>query len=274
MSILESMVSTVKRYKSDNFPVLHASNERGEYLYQIKLYSERVAFLSVQSGIMRMQVLLGFIEARAVVIDAFIKSEGTLHYLSVICSSIAHPAAFSQILKKTVPRAIIEEINRSYAEECVSMRAVRDEVWNSIPFSTAILTVNDSRRVLYSLLLEYRALLAEFDVILPRQQTIRKSQRNSDFFVPFLIFEQDGSICGIPEFQIKHISQGGNSSHIIQLQHDFGQRVLVCTDLICIKEIDIVTLSFQGKKSKGMYGVSTSAFGGQFDFSLVVPSFL
>ncbi len=230
--------------------------------------------MSAQSGVLRMQVLLGFIETRSVVIDAVIKTDGTLHYLSVICSSIAEPTNFSRIMKRTVPRAIIEEIDRKHAEDNISFRAVRDEVWNSIPFGGVIRTVNDSRRVLLALLLEYRALIADFNVMMPKQGMGEKLHTSSEFSIPFLIFEQDGSLCGIPDFQIEQISQGGNGSHILQLHHGYGQRLVMCTDLICIKEINIVSCQFKGKKSKGYYQVSTFVAGGKFDFTLIVPSFL
>ncbi len=274
MSILKSMVSTNKRYKSDNFPVLHNANSRGECLYQVRLYADRPSFVSAQSGMLRMQVLLGFIEARATVIDAVIKTQGNLHYLSIICSSVARPPAFSLILKKTVPRAIIEEISRTHAEECIAARAVRDEVWNAIPHSSAVRNVHESRRILLALLLEYRALLAECSTALPERRETAGIAPASDFSIPFLFFEQDGSICAIPDFQVEQISPGGNGSHILHLQHGYGSRVIVCSDLVCIKEIDIVACKFLEKKTRGYYRISTKVTGGNFDFTIVVPSFL
>jgi len=268
------MVSTIKRYKSDNFPVLHNANSRGECLYQVRLYADRPSFVSAQSGILRMQVLLGFIEARATVIDAVIKTEGNLHYLSIICSSVARPLAFSLILKKTVPRAIIEEISRTRAEEFIAARAVRDEVWNAIPHSNAVRSVHESRRILLALLLEYRALLAECSTALPDRRETAGIAPASDFSIPFLFFEQDGSICAIPDFQVEQISPGGNGSHILHLQHGYGSRVIVCSDLVCIKEIDIVACKFLEKKSRGYYRISTKVTGGNFDFTIIVPSFL
>lgn len=274
MSILESMVSTQKRYISDNFPILQNANLRGENLYHLRLYAERAAFQSQESGLLRMQVLLGFIEARSAVIDAVIKSEGTLHYLSVICSSMATPHDFSQIVKRTIPRAIIEQMDKKSAEECISSRAVRDEVWNVIPHANSIRTVNESRRILLALLLEYRSLLAEYNTVIPAHQNLRRTYSSPDFSIPFLIFEQNGSICGIPEFQIEHISPGGNGSHILQLHHSYGHRMIIANDLLCMKEIDIVTCAFLDKIRKGYYHVSTTVTGGKFDFTLLVPSFL
>lgn len=273
MSILESMVSTMKRYKSDNIPVLQNANIRGEYLYQVRLCVERAMFISAQSGILRMQVLLAFIEARAAVIDAVIKTDGNLHFLSIICSSVASPLLFSQILKRAVPRAIIEELTKDYAEECIYSRAVRDEEI-IIPSVGTIRSVHESRRALLFLLLEYRALLSEFNNILPDDINIEQTVPSRDLSLPFLLFEQDGSICGIPDSQIEQISPGGNGSFIIQLHHIYGQRLIICEELLCIKEIDIVTCTFKNKKSKGYYQISTRTTGGNFDFTLVVPSFL
>ena len=264
----------MKRYKSDNFPVLHNANIRGEYFYQVRLYIERALFVSAESGILRMQVLLGLLEARVTVIDAVIKTDGNLHYLSIICSSAACPPVFSQLVRRTVPRAIIEEIDRYHAQDCLSSGAVHDEVFSSIPFARTIRTVHDSRKLLLSLLLEYRALLSDFNTAFPGEVSRQRDSPSLESSLPFLIFEQDGTICGIPEFQIEAISPGGNGSHILQLHRTYGSRVVVCNDLLCSKEIDVVDCTFKNKKSSGYYQISTMTTGGNFDFTLVIPAFL
>jgi hypothetical protein len=274
MSILEEMVSTEKRYTSDNFHALKNASLRGEYLYRIRLYVERPGFQSEETGLLRMRMLLGFIEARAVVIDAIIRTEGALHYLSVLCSSMAAPETFSRIMKKTVPQAIIEETEEKSAEEWVASRSVRSGVWNSIPFGGAVRVVNESRRILVALLLEYRALLAECNALVPVPAGADCGRASSALMVQFLLFEQDGALCGLPDFQIAGISNGANRSHIIQLQQDFGQRLMVCDELICMKELGITDLVFAERKRRGFYGVSAPATGGRFSFTLVVPSFL
>jgi hypothetical protein len=268
------MVSTEKRYTHDNFPALKGANLRGEYLYRIRLYMQRPGFQSEQSGVLRMRMLLGFIEARAVVIDAIIRSEGTLHYLSVLCSSIACPEEFSRIMRKTVPQAIIEETDSRTAEEWIITRSVRSGMLASIPFSGAIKTVHDSRIILVALLLEYRALLAEYNAVIPSSPGSLRSRHASCLSVQFLLFEQDGSLCGLPDFQVAEISDGSNHSHIIRLRHETGERLVVCDDLVCLKEIEISSISFRTKKCRGYYGVSAPATGGDFSFTLVVPSFL
>ena len=268
------MVSTEKRYKSNNFPVLRGAAIRGEYLYHIRLYSERAAFQSAEAGLLRMRMLLGFIEARAVVIDAIIRTEGTLHYLSVICSSYARPESFSQIMKRTVPLAIIEEIDSLHAEEWITLRSVRNESWNVIPFSGAVRTVNESRRILVSLLLEYRALLAEYNSVMPVSSSVRRIHTNGGLSVNFLLFDQNGSICAIPDYQVLRTSGGSNGSSILELQHEYGQRLIICDDLICIKEIQVTDLEFKSKKTRGYYSVIAPAISGPFGFTLIVPAFL
>jgi len=268
------MVSTEKRYKSNNFPVLRGAAIRGEYLYHIRLYSERAVFQSTEAGLIRMRMLLGFIEARAVVIDAIIRTEGTLHYLSVICSSFSRPESFSLIMKRTVPLAIIEEIEQSHAEEWITLRAVRNETWNTIPFSGAVRTVNESRRILVSLLLEYRALLAEYNSVMPASGTTNRIRQNGGLAINFLLFDQKGSICAIPDFQVLRTTGGSNGSSIIELQHEYVQRLIICDDLICIKEIQVADLIFQTKKMRGYYSVNAPVESGQFGFTLIVPAFL
>ena len=92
------MVSTHKCYRTDNFPVLRHCANRGESLYHVRLYADRGGFLTPRFGVMRMKVLLGFIESKTTVIDAVIKTDENLDYLSVICSSPAKPLLFSRVI--------------------------------------------------------------------------------------------------------------------------------------------------------------------------------
>lgn len=268
------MVSTEKRYAHDNLSALRGATLRGEYLYHVRLYSERAQFQSEAAGVLRVRMLLGFIEARSVVIDAMIKTEGTLHYLSVVCSSWADPASFSRIMKLTASQAVIEEIDKKNAEAWICARATRAEPWGGIPFAGAVRTVNESRRILISLLLEYRALLAEYFSVLPSEHGVSRSRDGNALAVSFLLFEQNGSLCGVPDFQTAGVSGGSNGSCIIQLQRDFGQRLLVCDDLICMKELRVTDIAFTSKRARGYYSVEAPTAGGPFGFTLVVPSFL
>lgn len=269
------MVSTERRYETDNFPIFTNAVYRGEFLYQVRLYRERASFQSAQAGILRMRVLLGFLEARVTVIDAVIKSDQNLQYLSVICSSSAAPEAFSRIMKKTAPGAIIEELTCDEAEEYIARRAVRDVTGDGIPFSRTVVSVHESRNVLYALLLEYRALIAEYTSVMSEHVPVREPCPGvRDCLIPLLIFEQQGSICAIPEFQVEKISAGANGSSLVQVKSLYGQRILIVDDLLCSKEIDIIGCVFTGKKTRGYYGVSVPVSGGSFDCTLVVPSLL
>ncbi len=274
MSILESMVSTEKRYTHDNFLALKGALVRGEYLYRVRLYAERPSFQSEKSGVLRMRMLLGFVEARAVVIDALIRTDGSVHYLSVLCSSSASPRVFSDIMKKIVPQAIIEQTQGAAAEEWVSTQSVRSLEASEIPLSGAFKSVNESRNILVSLLLEYRALLTECDAVVPNPRARGADKRLSGLSVQFLLFERDRSLCGIPDFQVSSVTAGANGAQLLQISRDIGARVIACEDLVCLKEIPIAALSFNGKFEQGYYGVSAPTSGGDLPFRLVVPSFL
>ncbi len=276
------MVSTEKCYSFDNTPVLQGAVRRGEYLYQVRVYMQRASFLASSAGNMRLRVLLGFIEARAVVIDAVIKSEDTLHYLSVICSSSACPSVFSQIMKKTAPTAIIEQMERWQVEESVSARMVRDEAWSTIPYAPVVQVVHESRRFLISLLLEYRALLCD---VRNRSASagrggIDSRRRGPGFVTPVLLFESGGEVFGIPEFQVERISEGANGSFIIQLQHVYGQRLLVCEDLLVVRDVDVLECVFLERTRAGAYLVSLpprrdgDAPEDSGSFNLVIPALM
>lgn len=278
------MVSTEKCYNFDNTPVLRGAVRRGEYLYQVRVYMQRASFLASSAGNMRLRVLLGFIEARAVVIDAVIKSEDTLHYLSVICASSAAPHVFSLIMKRTAPTAIIEQMERWQVEESVAARMVRDESWSTIPYAPVVHVVHESRRLLISLLLEYRALLC--DVKNRASYGARResgvSRSGPGFVTPILLFESADEIFGIPEFQVERISEGANGSFIIQLQHQYGQRLLVCEDLLVVRDIDVLDCVFLEKTRPGAYMVSLPSDGtagagsreGSNGFNLVIPALM
>ncbi len=269
------MVSTENCYKTNNFPVLYGAVSRNEYLYTVRIYRDKAPFQSVQSGIVRMRMYLGFMEARATVIDAYVKSDHNLQFLSLLCSSSAQPSVFSAIMRKTAPSAIIEEITPHSAEEYVTSRAVRENSASPIPLSGPVRKVHESKNILLSLLLEYRALIAEYASLSPSALTgFTSSVKTREYVVSFLFFEKDGMACAIPDFQVEKVTKGANESYILQVDHAFGQRVIVCDDLLFTKDIDLVRCSFREKASRGMYRISTSVVGGNFDFILVVPSFL
>lgn len=266
------MVSTEKCYNFDNTPVLDSSVRRGEYLYHVRVYMERASFLAPQAGNTRLRVLLGFIEAKAAVIDAVIKSEDTLHYLSLICSSTASPEVFSAVMRRTATGAIIEQIDRWQARERVAARMVRTESWSSIPFAPAVRTVHDSRLILISLLLEYRSLMCEVTSKLgcEAREVDRTEVTDTSLAIPILMFESEGRICGIPEFHVERLSEGANGQALILLKRESGQRVIMCNDLLAVRDINAVSLRFIDVVRRGMYSVQ----GNRESFTLVVPSLL
>jgi len=269
------MVSTENCYKTNNFPVLYGAVSRNEYLYSVRIYRDKAPFQSVQSGIVRMRMYLGFMEARVTVIDAYVKSDQNLQFLSLLCSSSAQPSVFSGIMRKTAPMAIIEEVSPHSAEEYVSSRAVRENSGSPIPLSGAVRKVHESKNILLSLLLEYRALIAEYATMAPGTMNgFTSGITTREYVVSFLFFEKDGMACAIPDFQVEKVSKGANESYILQIDHVFGKRVIVCDDLLFTKDIDLVRCSFREKVTRGMYRVSIPVVGGDFAFTIVVPSFV
>lgn len=222
-----------------------------------------------------MKVILAFLEARITVIDAVVKSDEAMDYLSIICSSAAPPSVFSRIIRFAAPRAIIEELDRRKSEEYLAAGAVRERGWNLSHYARSAQAVNDSKRILLGLLLEYRALLSDFNAVLPGMDNAAASEKLSgNFCIPFLVFEKEGELCGLPDFHVREISDGANGSKIIHLKQTFGSRVIVSEELVCIKEIDVPLSVFRGRKAKGHYLLSAPVKGGRFEFTLVIPGFL
>lgn len=269
------MVSTQKRYKFDNFPVLRACVDRGERLYHVRLYSDREGFRTAQVGLTRMRVILAFIESKTTVIDGMIEADDTLDYLSVICSSPASPELFSSIINRAAPRSILEEVSIKRAEEYLSNGAVRDTgVRRMIPHGGIIKTVNESRRILLGLLLEYRALLAEYEHAAVPSIRSGSNLNHADFSIPFLIFELEGRVCGVPSYQVLGMSQGGYDMTLLRLKKEFGEGSIVCSEVLCVKEVNVPACEFLERRKRGYYEVRTPLAEGDFRFTLLVPSLL
>lgn len=269
------MVSTQKKYKFDNFPVLRACADRGERLYHVRLYADRESFRTPQAGLTRMRVILAFIESKTTVIDGMIEVDDTLDYLSVICSSPASPRLFSAIVNRAAPRAIIEEISKNRAEEYLSNGAVRDTgVRRMIPHAGMIRNVNESRRILLGLLLEYRALLSEYEhSAMPPIRSGCKAD-NADFSIPFVIFELEGRVCGVPAYQVLGMNQGGYGMTMLQLKKEFGEGSIVCSEVLCVTEVNVPACEFLERRKRGYYEVRVPLAEGEFRFTLLVPSLL
>lgn len=268
------MVSTESLYKSDNIPFLKNSLQRGDRTYQVRLYGDRSPFVSAQSASLRMRMLLGFIEARAVVIDAFARTDGSLQYLSVICSSPACPDLFSRILAKTVPRALIEELSEAEVRDRIASGGRLPAPGTPIPFESRIRHIHESRKFLLALLLEYRALLAEYSGVVAEKSPSGPFTANAETSASFLVFDREGGVCAIPDFQVEQLSLGANGGHFVHVKSACGPRLLACRDILCVKEMDIASFRFAGRIDRGYYAVRAGPPEKAFEFCLIVPSFL
>jgi hypothetical protein len=243
-------------------------------LYYVRIYQDRVPFQTAESGSLRMRMLLGFIEARVTVIDAAVKSDQHFHCLSVLCSTTAGPTLFSAIMRKTAPHAVIEEITESAAEDYISHRAVHEHSVSEIPFIPAIQRVHESRNALLSLLIEYRSLVSEFVALSGESTSVVRAPRDRGYSVPFLLFDQGGSVCALPDFQIEKITRNSSAPGVLHIGERYGKKPVVCDELLFMKEIDILQCSFRGKIRNGHYRISVPVSDGTFECTLVVPSFL
>lgn len=272
------MVSTEKWYETDNFPVLDLAQSRGEWFYRVSLYASRPRYLSKESGTLRMRMLLGFIESRSVVIDAAVQTDGLLHYLSILCSSGASPEQFSSIMKKTAPDAIIEEISSQRSREYITASVLRKNKSIPIPHAQSVTCVRESRTQLLSLLLEYRALLAECRSFVDSTDQVSDSMDTTEiresFSIPFVFFEIDGTVHGIPEFQVEALDSGGAGKKVITVAYSFGPRVILCDEILSVQTVDIVHCRIIRKIQKGYYETTARIAGSGEKFTLVVPSFL
>lgn len=266
------MVSTEKRYAFDNFPVLREALRRGETLYQVRLYAQSSAFLSRESAILRMDVVLALIETRSTVIDAVIKTSDEMGYLVVVCASPARPEGFSALLKRNLPTAVIEEVSAQYAEEFLSATAVKEHLSGDIPFVASIRSVFDSRNALVSLLLEYRALAVECALAAPSVAAARAQTGRSPVSVSLLVFGKGSEVWAIPEFQVSRMGTRPDGGYEIALAEPFGGSI-ACDDVYLVKEVDVANARFSGRDRRGLYRVSAPSGDGVFTFSLYVPAF-
>jgi len=272
------MVSTEKCYETDNFPVLDHAQSCGEWLYRVGVYGNRAPYLSPEAGNTRMRVLLGFIESRSVVIDAIVQNDENLHYLSIICASGASPDVFSGIMHKTVPNAVIEEITPDQGRQYLSTAVLHTDRSISVPHALPLHKVYESRSQLLSLLLEYRALLAECRSFVDTTDQLSDSDEGSTgdsrFTIPFVFFETEGVVHGIPEFQVQSLDSGVAGQHLIRVAYAFGPRVILCDDILSVSDVNMVQCHIRKKVRRGYYETVPGKDREAEKFVLVVPSFL
>ncbi len=225
-----------------------------------------------------MRVLLGFIESRSIVVDATVQNDGNLHYLSIICASGAAPELFSRIMHKTAPQAIVEEITPDLGRQYITISVLHKTRNIPVPHSRPLQKVFESRSQLLSLLLEYRALLAECRSFVNTTDQLSDSDEVHDgesrFTIPFVFFETDGIVHGIPEFQVEAIDIGIAGQHLIKVAYAFGPRMILCDDILTVSDINIVTCRIDRKIRRGYYETLPGKGREAEKFVLVVPSFL
>lgn len=278
MSILVEMVSTKKLYETDNFPVFEYAQSCSEWFYKVSAYNRRAPYLSREAGNTRMRVLLGFIESRSAVLDAVVQSDESLHYLSILCASGANPERFSKIMRTYAPGVIIEQITGDQARQLLTASTLRRDQTIPIPHSSKVSVLKESRTQLLTILLEYRALLAECRSFVeetePHIGYTQSTGSAPSFTVPFIFFDVNGTVHGIPEFQVQTIESGAGGQHIIHVANPFGPRLITCNDILTVTDIDAVNSRIIRKIRKGYYEMSPAVENGGEQFVLVIPSFL
>ncbi|ULQ59814.1 hypothetical protein K7I13_00150 [Brucepastera parasyntrophica] len=273
MSILEEMVSSENCYNYDNSPVVRSALQRNDFLYAVRLYSERPAYISEYAGLLHIHVLLGLIESRSAVIDAVIKNDDTIHSLTLICASGFAPGMFSRKLKRIAPRAIIEQIYEKNAGRYLSREGKILEPRDSMVFVRGIRDLHRSRNILLGLLLEYRALYTICRTDLRPSVEAASVRSSSDYFLPFVFFESEGRLCGIPEYQVVQIIRSAEGSLTIETDSSCGQHGKInCDDILYTKKINVLNC-FPGEQlSRGYY--RTMAVTEKKEFILCIPSFI
>ena len=214
------MVSVYRQYENSNSSVLTNSLLRREFLYGLKFFAVQENFMSEQGAVLRMRISLACIEARAVVIDAYIQTDGKLSYLFVLCSSILPPQIFSEAVKNILPNAVIEEFYKTQAEGYLESASKEALSKKTIPFFSPAGLNSEANHLLVSLFIEHRAVLLEnkkgglleqclkhnSKSLLNEASEIRKySSANLD--VNILMFQKENLILSMPVFQVKKIDK-------------------------------------------------------------------
>lgn len=268
------MVSDKKIYPSQNSLAVSEAVNRNEFFYQLRLYSQSAPFMTKEACLQRMGVILGLIETKSLVLDAIMKVEDELSYLSVLCSSMASPIIFSKIINHISPKAIIEEISIQSNMLSLPVKSYKAPE-ATIPFKKQVHAFIESKKTLLSLLIEYRALMAEYNFSnsLHNSAPIIQSL-NNDYIVPFVFFEINGQKIGLPEFNIKSILPGANKAFVVEVGTNFGKRILSVDDILITQSISIPHCNFINKVKRGMYNIEYIHNEEKDFFIFLVPSFL
>lgn len=279
------MVSVYRQYENSNSSVLSNSLLRREFLYGLKFFAVQENFMSEQGAVLRMRISLACIEAGAVVIDAYIQTDGNLSYLFVLCSSILSPQIFSEAIKRILPNAVIEEFYKTQAEAYLGSASVEELVKKPIPFFSPIEENSESNRLLISLLIEHKALLLENKKggllemclkhksrsLLNEASEIRRYS-SAGLDLNILMFQKEDLILSIPVFQVKKIDKDVFQKKFIQILPEYGGKKIYVEDVFCIKNINLSKVNFTKRLKRGIYSITIPGAKTIMEFNLLVPS--
>lgn len=279
------MVSVYRQYENSNSSVLTNSLLRREFLYGLKFFAVQENFMSEQGAVLRMRISLACIEARAVVIDAYIQTDGKLSYLFVLCSSILSPQIFSETVKNILPNAVIEEFYKTQAEGYLESASEEALSKKTIPFFSPAGLNSEANHLLVSLFIEHRAVLLEnkkgglleqclkhnSKSLLNEASEIRKySSANLD--VNILMFQKENLILSMPVFQVKKIDKDVFQKKFIQIFPEYGGKKIYVDDVFCIKNINLSKVNFSKRLKRGVYEITIPSAKEIREFNLLVPA--
>ena len=241
--------------------------------------------MSEQGAVLRMRISLACIEARAVVIDAYIQTDGKLSYLFVLCSSILSPQIFSEAVKNILPNAVIEEFYKTQAEGYLESASEEALSKKTIPFFSPAGLNSEANHLLVSLFIEHRAVLLEnkkgglleqclkhnSKSLLNEASEIRKySSANLD--VNILMFQKENLILSMPVFQVKKIDKDVFQKKFIQIFPEYGGKKIYVDDVFCIKNINLSKVNFSKRLKRGVYEITIPSAKEIREFNLLVPA--
>ncbi|UTC67504.1 MULTISPECIES: hypothetical protein [unclassified Treponema] len=279
------MVSVYRQYENSNFSVLTNSLLRREFLYGLKFFAVQENFMSEQGAVLRMRISLACVEARAVVIDAYIQTDGSLSYLFVLCSSILAPQIFSEAVKSILPNAVIEEFYKAQAEGYLESAVKEALAKKPIPFSFSPELSSESKNLLISLLIENKAVLLENKKggllerclkqkskgLLNEASEIRKYS-SADLDLNVLLFQKEDMILSVPVFQVKKVDKDVFQKRFIQILPEYGGKKIYVDDVFCIKNVNLSKVNFTKRLKHGVYEITSPGSQEVMEFNLLVPA--
>lgn len=270
MSIFKVMVSTERCYKDPSSQLIDRIQSRGEYWYVLRSCDRRPKFLAEPAVQTRLRFLLAIIEARAVVLDASIHSDSSWLSLTVVCVSSLDPGKASAVFRKIVPHAIVEQIS------AVDPQLLKKHLHSAAtpPWMPALDVLENSRDILFTLLLEYRYLLAgNPQTVSDRpamQNTCARRLNDQSLFFNLLFFERSGVLFSVPEFQVEKIENKN-----LYTGEQWGGMSIGFDDVLWTSPVSAAELRVLGRTDTAGHCHSSAIIDGRsVDFVLIVPGFL